>query len=93
MAQWLFSSVGRPVAFVSGEHVFSDSGEFLGRLYGDEVWHDTYKGEIQRDNRIFFGVSKAGGVRNAASVPVRPGIPAAPVRPHPVELPGGYRDI
>jgi hypothetical protein len=75
MARWLYDSKGRPIAFVSGENVFSRGGRFIGKLAGDEIWHGRYKGEIVRDDRFLYGLTKGSVVRSTPGTPGIPGLP------------------
>ena len=93
MANWLYDSRGKPIAFVSGGNVFSRSGRFLGRLEGNEVWHGTYIGEIVHEDRLLRRTGKARVRRGTPGTPGTPGIPGSPGSRGAIGLPAGYRDI
>lgn len=93
MAQWLFDSSGTPIAFINGDKVFSESGSFIGRLDGDEIWHGEYKGEIVKGDRLLYKTSKGSVIRGMPGTPGIPGIPGTPGSKGSIGLPGGYRDV
>jgi hypothetical protein len=92
MARWLFNSHGDPIAFVSGDKVFSRSGTFIGRFDRNEVWHGRYRGEVVKDDRFLYKQSKASVVRGTPGTPGTPGIPGLPGSRPTISLPAGYRD-
>ena len=93
MAQWLFDSVGSPIAFIADEHyVYHMSGECIGKIVGGKVWNRQYVGDIVGD-RLFYNLAK---ISNAVQVtlPVsRPGIPTSPPAKSKIRIPPGYRDV
>ena len=93
MANWLYNSNGRPIAFIKNDKVFSRSGKFIGRLRGTEVWHGSYKGEILRSNRFLFKTAKGSVTHATPATPPTPAIPATPPSKPSISLPAGYRDV
>jgi len=93
MARWLYDSAGRPVAFIKDNKVFSQSGRFIGRLDGNEVWHGSYKGEIVRDDRFLYKTTKGLVIRGMPGTPGIPGIPGIPGAKSGISVPAGYRDV
>ena len=93
MAQWLYDSHGRPIAFVKEDKVFSRGGSFIGRLDGVEVWHGRYKGEIVRGDRLLYKTGKGSVVRGTPGTPGTPGIPGTPGSKGSINMPSGYRNI
>jgi hypothetical protein len=93
MVRWLFSSSGRPVAFVTDGRVFLRSGRFLGHLEGHEVWHGRYRGEVVFDDRLAFQPGRDGHLPERPIPPGPPGAPGEPASRGAVSLPPGLRDI
>jgi hypothetical protein len=93
MAQWLFNSAGKPIAFINADKVFSRSGYFIGRLDGNEVWHGSYKGEIYKDDRFLYKTTKGTIIRGIPGTPGTPGIPGLPGIKGSISIPAGYRDV
>lgn len=93
MVKWLYDSGGHPNAFLKGDKVFSKSACFIGRLVGDEVWHGSYRGEIVKDARFLYKLSKGTVLHGTAGVPGTPAQPSIPASKKSVRLPSGYRDI
>jgi hypothetical protein len=93
MSQWLYNAKGRPVAFVSGDCVYSRRGRFVGRLEGSEVWHGRYKGEIVQDDRFLYDRSKGSVVRGTPGTPGSPGVPGMPGNTGAIGLTSRYRDV
>jgi hypothetical protein len=93
MTQWLYNSRGRPIAFVSGEHVFSRRGKFIGNLDDNKVWRGRYQGEIVGDDRLLYKTSHSHSVRGTPGTPGTPGIPGIPGSKGGHGLPSGYRDL
>ncbi|WP_369333681.1 4-fold beta flower protein [Corallococcus carmarthensis] len=94
MAQWLYNSSGQPVAFVSGgDKVFSHSGQFIGRLDKDEVWHGAYKGEVVQGDLFLYKNGKGSTMRGTPGTPGTPGIPGRPGTRGARGLPFGYSDV
>jgi len=93
MTTWLYSSSGSPVAFISGDNVFSRYGHFIGRLEGSEVWHGSYKGEIVGSDHFLYNISKGSVIRGTPGTPGTPGIPGLPGMKGAMAVPGGYRDV
>jgi hypothetical protein len=93
MTTWLFDSRGEPIAFIKDDKVFSMHAGFIGRLDGDEVWHGRYKGEIYRENRFLYKMSKGAIIRGTPGTPGRPGTPARPARKPAISMPSGYREV
>ena len=93
MAQWLYDSGGTPIAFIKRDGVFSENGEFIGRLDGDEIWHGEYRGEIAKGNRLLYETTKGSVIRGTPGTPGTPGIPGRPGSKGAISLPAGYRDV
>jgi hypothetical protein len=93
MTQWLFSSRGHPIAFVSGDNVFSRGGQFLGRFDGNEVWHGRYVGEIVERDLLLYRRGKGSVVRGTPGTPGTPGLPGLPGSRGSRGLPSGYDDL
>jgi len=94
MARWLYNSDGDPVAFVSGEHVFSLRGDFVGKLYPDQqIWNGEYIGEIYADDRLIYNAAKLHGTRRLPELPGLPGYAGEPGFKGPFTLPQGYHDV
>jgi hypothetical protein len=93
MARWLYDSQGHPIAFVSRENVFSWSGRFIGKLDGNEIWHGRYKGEIVREDRFLYKLTKGSVIRGTPGTPGTPGIPGIPGSKGAIGMPAGYRDV
>jgi hypothetical protein len=93
MARWLFSSTGKPIAFINADYVYSCSGHFIGRLNGDEVWHGSYKGEICKDDRFLYKTTKGTIIRGTPGTPGTPSIPGIPGNKGSISIPAGYRDV
>lgn len=91
--RWLFNSHGNPIAFVSGENVFSKSGRFIGRLEGDEVLYGTYRGEICADDRLLVDQSREMVARAIPGTPGTLGIPGVPGSKGAIGVPRKYRDV
>lgn len=93
MTQWLFDSVGSPIAFIANDHyVFHMSGDCIGKIVGGKVWNRDYVGDIVGD-RLFYNLLK---VKDAIQVTLsvsRPGIPKSPPAKAKVRIPQGYRDV
>ena len=58
VVRWLYSSRGKPVAFVVDEFVYRSDGAYLGNLEGNQVFEFDYKGEIVFDDRLMHDRSK-----------------------------------
>lgn len=93
MAQWLYNSKGRPIAFIKDDKVFSRPGHFVGRLDGNEVWHGSYKGEIIKSDRFLYKTTKGTIIRGTPGTPGTPGIPGIPGTKTSISIPAGYRDV
>ena len=93
MSTWLYNSSGSPIAFISGDNVFSRSGRFIGRLEGHEVWHGSYCGEIVMDDRFLCKTSRGSTIRGIPGIPGTPGIPGIPGQKGGIAIPAGYQDI
>ena len=93
MSTWLYSSSGSPIAFISGDNVFSKRGDYIGRLEDSEVWHGSYKGEIVRGDYFLYNTNKGSVVRGTPGTPGTPGIPGTPGMRGAMATPGGYRDV
>jgi hypothetical protein len=91
---WLYNSRGSPVACRQGPHVFSPTGEYIGRLDGDEVWNGTYRAEVLRGDRLVRALASRGDEREP---PVPPPVPLLPSPPAgcrgTIGLPVGFRDV
>jgi hypothetical protein len=90
MEKWLYDSMGRPIAFIKDDKLFSRSGCFVGRLDVNEVWHGSYKGEIIKDDRFLYKTTKGTVIRGT---PGTPGIPEIPGSKGGISIPAGYRDV
>jgi hypothetical protein len=93
MATWLYNSRGTPIAFLSGENVFSRTGRFVGRLDGNEVWNGRYQGEIVSGDTFLFRRGMSSVVRGKPGTPGTPGIPGTPGSRGGRGLPGGFDDV
>jgi hypothetical protein len=93
MATWLYDSHGTPIAFVSGQNVFSRNGQFVGRLEGTEVWNGGYHGEIVSGDRLLSRRGKPSVIRGKPGIPGTPGIPGIPGSTGARGLPGGFDDV
>ncbi len=94
MARWLYNSDGDPVAFVSGENVFSRRGDFVGKLYPDQqVWNGDYIGELFADDRLIYNAIRLHGTRSLPGLPGLPGHVGEPPYKGPCTLPQGYHDV
>ena len=94
MAQWLYDSLGDPIAFISGgDKVFSRHGHFVGRLDGNEVWHGRYKGEIVGGDLFLYRHGKGSVIRGVSGTPGTPGIPGIPGSRGSSGMPAGYDDV
>jgi hypothetical protein len=93
-SEWLYDSRGRPVAFRLGPNVFSPDGDFLGRMYGDELWNGAYRGELLRGDRLVRALAARGDERPAPPLPPPPDVPTAPAGGRgAIGLPAGFRDV
>jgi len=93
MAKWFFDSNGTPIVFLRGNKVFSKSGDYIGRLKGNEVWHGSYKGEIVKGNRFLYRTTKGSVVHSPPSTPAGTSTPSSPSSKPGIALPSGYRDV
>jgi hypothetical protein len=93
MAEWLFNSEGKPIAFVNGNDVFTRTGRFLGRLTEKELWRGEYQGEIVRENRLLYKMNNVHPTHARPPKPVKPAIPSIPGSKGSNGLPSGYRDV
>ncbi len=91
---WLYDSRGFPVACRQGRHVFSPTGEYIGRLEGDEVWNGTYRAEIVRSDRLLRAMAERGARREPPVPPATPELPAPPAGCRgAIGIPAGFRDV
>ena len=93
MATWLYNSRGIPIAFISGDNVFSRNGRFVGCLDAGEVWNGSYRGEIVSGDRFLFRRGKSSVIRGMPGIPGTPGIPGIPGTRGAQGLPGGFGDV
>lgn len=94
MVRWLYNSDGDPVAFVSGENVFSARGDFVGKLYPDQqIWNGDYIGEIYADDRLIYNATRLHGTRVFPGMPGLPGFAGEPEFKGSFTVPLGYRDV
>ncbi|RPJ39652.1 MAG: hypothetical protein EHM21_15470 [Chloroflexi bacterium] len=94
MARWLYNSDGDPIAFISGTHVFTRQGNFLGKLYEDNsVWNGEYVGELYADDRLIYDARKLKASRGIPGLPGLPGFIGEPNFKGPLTLPLGFRDV
>src|SRR5512146_2886248 len=94
MARWLYNSDGDPIAFISGSNVYSQKGDFFGRLYEDKtVWNGDYVGELFADDRLIYDARKLHGSRGIPGIPGLPSFIGEPDFKGPVTLPLGFRDV
>lgn len=93
MAKWLFDSNGTPIVFLKGDKVFSQSGNYVGLLKGNEVWHGSYKGEIVKGNRFLYKTAKCAVSHSTPSTPAGTSTPSTPASKPGIILPSGYRDV
>ncbi len=94
MVRWLYNSDGDPVAFISGENVYTAQGNFVGRLYSDQqVWNGEYIGEIHADDRLIYNAVRLHGTRSLPGLPGLPVFSGEPGYKGPFTLPQGYRDV
>jgi hypothetical protein len=94
MVRWLYNSDGDPVAYVSGEYVFSARGNFVGKLYPDQqVWNGNYVGEIYADDRLIYNTEILHGNRGVPGSPGLPGFAGQPAFKGPCTVPLGYNDV
>ena len=93
MTQWLYDSLGSPVAFIANEHyVFHISGECIGKVIGTRVWNKQYVGEIMGD-RLFCNPLEVHSRKLIMMCISRPGVPTPPRAKMKVPPPLGYRDV
>jgi hypothetical protein len=93
MAKWLYDSRGTPIAFISGKHVFSDDGNFIGNLEDGKVWNGQYIGEIYREDRRVRRTNVMYGLRGLPGLPGIPGLPGLPGLRSSIMLPLRYEDV
>ena len=93
MAEWFFDSGGSPIAFVSGDNVFSRSGQFVGRLEDGEVWNGHYVGEIVNGDRFLHKYGRSPVIQGMPGLPPSPGMPGLPGSRGAIGLLGGYTDV
>lgn len=94
MVRWLYNSDGDPVAFISGENVFSPQGNFVGKLYPDQqVWNGEYVGEIYAEDRLIYNAVRLHGTRSLPGLPGLPIFSGEPSYKGPFSLPQGYHDV
>ena len=94
MARWLYNSDGDPIAFISGTHVFTRRGDFLGKLYEDNsVWNGDYVGELYADDRLIYDARALKGLRGIPGMPGLPAFIGEPGFKGPITLPLGFRDV
>jgi hypothetical protein len=94
MARWLYNSDGDPIAFISGQNVFTRRGDFFGKLYEDKtVWNGDYVGELFADDRLIYDARKLKGSRGIPGLPGLPGFIGEPDFKGPITVPLGYRDV
>jgi hypothetical protein len=94
MVEWLYNSKGCPIAFVSGQCVYSKRKRYVGILQGNIVWHGSYLGEIIYGERFLYDTSKSSlrGPRPPSSRPSVPS-PQSPSTKGEISLPSGFRDV
>lgn len=94
MARWLYNSDGDPIAYISGQYVFSRIGSFVGLLYQDNtVWNGDYIGEIFCGDRL---IEDTRSMRTNRGIPGMPGLPEFIGEPEfrgPVTIPLGFSDV
>ncbi len=94
MPRWLYNSDGDPIAFLSGAHVFTRRGDFLGKLYEDNtVYNGEYVGELYADDRLIYDGRVLKTARGIPGMPGLPGFIGEPALKGPVSLPMGFHDI
>jgi hypothetical protein len=97
LTQWLYDSRGNPVAFNALRHIVSRDRRFIGTIAGylgrQDIWNETYKGEIVEGNRLLTVENPPTEKRGAIRPPPLPQIPCIPDPIGPMSLPAGYRDI
>jgi len=93
MAQWLFSSRGEPIAFISRDNVFSRQGRFVGKRDGNEVWSGHYIGEIVTDDRFLRKHGKGSVLRGLPGLPGLPGLQGLPGLRGAIGISAGYSDV
>ncbi len=93
MTKWLFDSHGKPIAFLSLNHVFSPGGKFLGNLDGMEVWKGKYIGQIYKEDRLLYKKGKGYSSKGVPPIPATPPTPTPPGNKTALILPSGYEDV
>ena len=93
MPRWLFSSDGRPVAYLVGDEVFSCSDQYLGKLTGTEIWNGDYVGEILGGERLARKRVAPALSNGHFGLPGTPGSPGRPGARGIFFLPLGYDDV
>jgi hypothetical protein len=88
-----YDSRGQGIAFISGDTVFTKTGKFLGKLEGNEVWNNSYVGEIIEDDRLVFKTMHPLELIGLPGLPSLPGLPGLPGVKGPILLPIGYADL
>ncbi len=94
MARWLYNSDGDPIAFISGQYVFTRRGTFLGRLYEDNtVWNNDYVGELYAGDRLVYDERTLHGSRGIPGIPGLPEFTGEPEFKDALSLPSGFSDV
>ncbi len=94
MARWLYNSDGDPIAFISGQNVFTRWGSFLGRLYEDNtVWNGEYVGELFAGDRLIYDERRLHGSRGITGLPGLPEFIGEPEYRGALTLPLGFNDV
>jgi hypothetical protein len=99
LTDWVYDSKGKPIAYRALHYLISADGDLIGRVTKypyperEEVWWESYKGEIVRRNRFLY---KRGTYDNSVEWAAPGVIPAVPQLPDDIDaisLPDGYIDV
>ncbi len=94
MTRWLYNSDGDPIAFLSGQNVFTHRGDFFGKLYEDNtVWNGDYVGELYAGDRLIFDERRLHGMRGIPGLPGLPEFIGEPEFKGALTLPLGFHDV
>ncbi len=94
MVRWLYNSDGDPIAFISGQNVFTCRGDFFGKLYEDNtIYNGDYVGELYADDRLIYDERRLHGMRGIPGMPGQPEFAGEPEYKGPFSLPSGFEDV
>ncbi len=93
MGKWLYSTQGKPIAFVKEEEVFTCDGRRIGKLEGKKVTNKGYIGEIVRDYYFVRNIQELQGQRPPTENLQHESIKEVAGCMPPVSLPWGYTDL